>query len=46
VLGGVLVGIVGSFVVGSAILRLSPVRETEDEAESAPDVVPQAVPSH
>src|SRR4029078_11195744 len=33
VLGGVLVGIVDSFVVGSAILRLSPVRETEEESE-------------
>jgi mannitol PTS system EIICBA or EIICB component len=47
VLGGVLVGIVGSFVVGSAILRISPVRETEEEAEEAPaDVAPQAIPSH
>jgi mannitol PTS system EIICBA or EIICB component len=46
VLGGVLVGIVGSFVAGSAILRLSPVRETEDESEDIHDVAPQAVPSH
>jgi mannitol PTS system EIICBA or EIICB component len=46
VLGGVLVGIVGSFLAGSAILRLSPVRETEDEAESVPELAPQAVPSH
>jgi PTS system mannitol-specific IIC component len=46
VLGGVLVGTVASFLVGSAILRLSPVREVEEEAESAPEVAPQAVPSH
>ena len=46
VLGGVLVGIVGSFVAGSAILRLSPVRETEEEAEEVLDVAPQAIPSH
>jgi PTS system mannitol-specific IIC component len=47
VLGGVLVGTVGSFLVGSAILRLSPVREAEEEAEPAPaDVAPQPVPSH
>jgi PTS system mannitol-specific IIC component len=46
VLGGVLVGIVGSFVVGSAILRLSPVREAEEETEDVPDVAPQAIPSH
>jgi hypothetical protein len=31
----VVVGIIGSFVVGSAILRISPVRETaEEEVES------------
>src|SRR5262245_15065789 len=46
VLGGVLLGIVGSFVVGSAILRISPVRETGEDAESVPEVAPQAVPSH
>jgi PTS system mannitol-specific IIC component len=47
VLGGVLVGIVGSFVAGSAILRLSPVRASEEEAEEVTgDVAPQAVPSH
>ncbi|HEU5100537.1 MAG TPA: PTS mannitol transporter subunit IICB [Roseiflexaceae bacterium] len=47
VLGGVLLGIVGSFVVGSAILRISPVRMTEEEAEEeAVEVAPQAVPSH
>lgn len=33
VLGGVLIGIVGSFLAGSAILRLFPVREDESEAE-------------
>jgi len=33
VLGGVLLGTVGSFVVGSLILRVYPVRSTEDEAE-------------
>jgi PTS system mannitol-specific IIC component len=47
VLGGVLVGIVGSFVVGSAILRISPVRETDEEAEEElAEVAPQAIPSH
>src|SRR5215217_574656 len=46
VLGGVLLGVVGSFVVGSAILRLSPVRETDEESEDIPDVAPQAIPSH
>src|SRR6476620_10315307 len=46
VLGGVLVGIVGSFVVGSAILRLSPVREADKEAEEVIEVAPQAIPSH
>ncbi len=45
VLGGVLVGIVASFLVGSAILRLSPVNITEGEEEEA-NVAPQAVPSH
>jgi PTS system mannitol-specific IIC component len=46
VLGGVLLGIAGSFMVGSAILRLSPVREEEAEAEDVPELAPQAVPSH
>jgi mannitol PTS system EIICBA or EIICB component len=46
VLGGVLVGTVGSFVVGSAILRLSPVREADEEEESVPEVAPQPIPSH
>jgi PTS system mannitol-specific IIC component len=47
VLGGVLVGIVGSFVAGSAILRLSPVREAAEDVDSvAGDVAPQVVPSH
>jgi PTS system mannitol-specific IIC component len=46
VLGGVLLGIVGSFVAGSAILRLSPVREAAEDAESAPESAPQPVPSH
>ena len=46
VLGGVLVGIVGSFVAGSAILRLSPVREDDEETEDVREVAPQAVPSH
>jgi mannitol PTS system EIICBA or EIICB component len=46
VLGGVLIGIVGSFVAGSAILRLSPLRETEEEDEEVREVAPQAIPSH
>jgi len=35
VFGGVLVGAVVSFVVGTAILRLYPVRETSDESSAA-----------
>jgi PTS system mannitol-specific IIC component len=46
VLGGVLLGVVGSFVAGSAILRLSPVRETDEEIEEVQEVAPQAIPSH
>jgi PTS system mannitol-specific IIC component len=33
VLGGVVVGIIGSFLAGSLILRLSPVKATEEEEE-------------
>jgi PTS system mannitol-specific IIC component len=33
VLGGVVVGIIGSFMAGSLILRLSPVKATEEEEE-------------
>jgi mannitol PTS system EIICBA or EIICB component len=50
VLGGVLVGAVASFLVGSAILRVSPVRVEEAEAEPAieaePLAAPGPVPSH
>jgi mannitol PTS system EIICBA or EIICB component len=51
VLGGVLVGAVASFLVGSAILRISPVpaadNETETDAVDADQSVPAgAVPSH
>ncbi len=34
VLGGVVVGIIGSFMVGSLILRLSPVKTTDEEEEA------------
>jgi PTS system mannitol-specific IIC component len=34
VLGGVVVGIIGSFMAGSLILRLSPVKATEEEEEA------------
>ena len=33
VLGGVLVGIIASFLVGSAVLRVFPVREEEEEED-------------
>jgi hypothetical protein len=42
VFGGVAVGAVVSFVVGSAILRLYPVRETGDEA--SPSTTQSAAP--
>jgi mannitol PTS system EIICBA or EIICB component len=38
VLGGVMVGIIGSFLAGSAILRLFPVRSEEDEEETEREV--------
>jgi PTS system mannitol-specific IIC component len=38
VLGGVVVGIIGSFLAGSAILRLFPVRSEEDEEEAEREV--------
>jgi PTS system mannitol-specific IIC component len=46
VLGGVLIGIVGSFLAGSLILRLYPVRETEEEAEEEAEMsnVPMPAP--
>jgi mannitol PTS system EIICBA or EIICB component len=46
VLGGVLIGIVGSFLAGSLILRLYPVRETEEEAEEEVEMnnVPMPAP--
>jgi PTS system mannitol-specific IIC component len=45
VLGGVVVGIAGSFLAGSAILRLFPVRESEDEdvEDAEREVVPTPV---
>lgn len=50
VLGGVAVGAVASFLVGSAILRISPVPVDEAEAEAAVETEPMApvgaVPSH
>ena len=40
VLLGVLAGAVASFIVGSLILRVYPVRETDEEAEAAPAPAP------
>ncbi len=40
VLGGVVVGIIGSFLAGSLILRLFPVREAETEADEQMDAEP------
>ncbi len=46
VLGGVLVGAVASFLVGSFILRVYPVRQTKEEAElESAGNVPVAVPA-
>lgn len=45
VLGGVLVGTVASFLVGSFILRVYPVKETEAEAELESAQVPSAIPA-
>ncbi len=42
VLGGVLVGAVASFLVGSAILKAFPVREREEKEEVATGVLPVA----
>lgn len=44
VLGGVLVGAVASFLVGSMILRFSPVATTDDEADTQADA-DQTVPA-
>ena len=48
VLGGVLVGIIGSFLAGSLILRLYPVRgSAEEEAEEAtPEMAPTTAVAH
>lgn len=50
VLGGVAVGAVASFLVGSAILRISPVPADEEEPEAAVEAEPLApagaIPSH
>ena len=45
VLLGVAGGAVASFLVGSMILRLYPVRGQEDEAETTPSTVPAATPA-
>jgi PTS system mannitol-specific IIC component len=46
VLGGVFVGAVASFLVGSVILRVYPVKETEQEAElEGPPTLPAGVPA-
>jgi PTS system mannitol-specific IIC component len=47
VLGGVLLGTVGSFLAGSLILRLYPVRgSAEEEREAAPDMAPTTAVAH
>jgi mannitol PTS system EIICBA or EIICB component len=48
VLGGVLIGIVGSFLSGSAILRLFPVRSTDEEEaeETAVEGTPATAVAH
>jgi mannitol PTS system EIICBA or EIICB component len=43
VFGGVLVGAVASFLVGTAILRVYPVRETSDESATTPAAAPAPV---
>lgn len=45
VLGGVVVGILGSFFVGSLILRLFPVRNTEEEEEAEIEAEGRPVPA-
>jgi len=48
VLGGVLVGTIGSFVAGSLILRLYPVRDSaeEERAEAVPEGAPATAAAH
>jgi PTS system mannitol-specific IIC component len=48
VLGGVLVGVIGSFVAGSIILRLIPVRGSaeEEQALNAPETAPTPAAAH
>lgn len=48
VLGGVVVGIIGSFLAGSLILRLFPVRSEEEEVveDEIPETAPSVVPAH
>ena len=46
VLGGVAVGAVASFLVGSLILRVYPMKQTEEESEmESPSVLPAGLPS-
>jgi PTS system mannitol-specific IIC component len=46
VLGGVLVGALGSFLVGSLILRVYPVKQTEEEAEmDSTSALPAGLPA-
>jgi PTS system mannitol-specific IIC component len=46
VLGGVAIAAVASFLVGSVILRLYPVKETEEESEmESPPTLPAGVPA-
>ena len=45
VLGGVLIGIVGTFLAGSAILRINPVREEAAEDEDASEPERMGVPA-
>ena len=45
VLGGVLIGIVGSFVAGTVILRLFPVREEAEDQQDAAEREPARMPA-
>ena len=46
VLGGVAVGAIASFLVGSVILKVYPVKETEEElALEAPSPMPAGLPA-
>jgi PTS system mannitol-specific IIC component len=45
VLGGVLVGITASFLTGSVVLRIFPVRESEEEEKVVEDLATEGIPA-